>query len=399
MLTYYVEFFKDNHASIRMRSENIDETNEEAVIEFLNSDLYKGRETYELKQVDLEQYPIEDIRGIYSIDDVYTIAVIPNKTPFRDYIGVILTSSSKIWKRGQVKLEIKQVDENEYQAFSYLRNHSLRFSGRYKLKNGILGDTWVKTSRTDAKNHATHDDRSYSFKMLNDSIAYLRIPSFSGGESAKIDSLYQIADNKIRDTPYLIIDVRDNGGGSDSNVTPLMPYIYTNPIQGDKVELLVTEDNLNLWKEWQASWEADQVNYSEDQINWIRSEVARMEKAKPNSWITRSKGSKYRTGDVSEYPNSVAIIQNQHCASSCETLLFWAKQSERTILVGENSGGYVGYGENGGLRTPCYDFSLSCTMTRYETQRKYEADGITPDHLLKYDRDWVAQTIELLGKK
>lgn len=399
VLTYFVEFFKDNHASIRMRSEAIDENDEAAVSAFIESELYQSREVYELEETDLQQYPIDDILGIYRIDDVYEIAIVSNKTPFRDYIGVILSSSSKIWKRGQVKLEIKQVGENHYQAFSYLRNHSLRFSGRYKLKNGILGDTWVKTNKMDGDNYATNTDQSFHFKMLNDSTTYLRIPSFSGGYGARIDSLYEAADEVIRQTPYLIIDVRDNGGGSDSNVSPLLPYIYTNPIKGDRVELLVTEDNLNLWKSWMKEWEEDERNYSPEQVEWISNEISRMEKVKPGTWIIRSKGGSTKTKDVAKLPKSVAIIQNQYCASSCETLLFWAKQSDRTILVGENSGGYVGYGENGGLSTPCYNFSLTCTMTRYQKQRKYEAEGVSPDYLLEYDRDWITQTVELLEER
>ncbi|MEO1654045.1 MAG: S41 family peptidase, partial [Bacteroidota bacterium] len=399
VLTYYVEFFKDNHSSIHMRSEGVDENNEEEVEKFLASDLFKNRESYAIQESDLKQYPIDDIRGIYRLADAYKIVVIPNKTPFRDYIGVILASKSKLWKRGQVKLEIKKIGENRYQAFSYLRNHSLRFSGRYQLKNGILGASWVKTTKKDARDYSASPNNNFDFKMLNDSTAYLCIPSFSGGYSAKIDSLYQAADAKIRITPYLMIDVRDNGGGSDANVSPLLPYIYTNPIQGDRVELLVTEDNINLWKKWKEEWEADSINYGKDQVKWIRSEVARMEKAKPNTFILRSKARKYKIKDKASLPKAVAVIQNQYCASSCETLLFWARQSDKTILVGENSGGYVGYGENGGVNTPCYNYRLTCTMTRYKEQRKYEADGVPPDYQLQYNRDWLEQTIEIWSKK
>ena len=399
VLTYYVEFFKDNHASIYMRSQGVDEDNEAAVSQFLEADLFQSREVYQLEEKDLKQYPLDDIRGIYRIDDVYEIAIVPSKTPFRDYVGVIISTKSKLWKKGQVKLEIKQVGDNQYQAFSFMRNHSLRYSGRYQLKNGILGDTWVKTSKGDGQSYATNEDLSFHFKMLNDSIAYLRIPSFFGDYAARIDSLYQAADSQIRKTPYLIIDVRDNGGGSDRNVTPLLPYIYTNPIKGDRVDLLVTADNINLWKKWQKEWEADSENYGSEQVAWIGKEIKRMEKAKPGSWIVRSKGGTHKTKDVVKSIKSVAIIQNQYCASSCETLLFLAKQSEKTILVGENSGGYVGYGENGAVNTPCYNFSLTCPMTRYKEQRKYEATGVIPDHQLAYDSDWIQQTIRLLEKE
>ncbi|MEM6378896.1 MAG: S41 family peptidase, partial [Bacteroidota bacterium] len=215
----------------------------------------------------------------------------------------------------------------------------------------------------------------------------------------QIDSLYEAADTKIRQTPYLIVDVRDNGGGSDRNVSPLLPYIYTNPIKGDRVDLLVTKDNLNLWKKWQKDWTEDSLNYSRDQVKWISREIARMERVKPNTWLKRSKGGKFRTKDVATYPKKVAIIQNQYCASSCETLLFWAKQSGKAILVGENSGGYVGYGENGGVDTPCFNFRFTCPMTRYLEQRKYEVEGVAPDVLLAYNSDWVEQTLKLLVKE
>lgn len=400
VLTYYVEFFKDNHASISMSSSNIDENNEEELQKFLQSDLYTSREIYEFKESDLKQYPIDDIRGIYhTSDDSYKIAVIPNKTSFRDYIGVIMESKTKLWKKGQVKIEIKKIGENKYQAFSYFRNHSLHFSGRFKWKNGVLGDIWFKTSKKDTHNYSGINDNSLHFKMLNDTIAYLRIPTFSGRYTAQLDSLYKSADAKIRQTPYLVIDVRNNGGGSDMNVRLLLPYIYTNPIKGDKVELLVTKDNLNLWKKWLKEWETDKNNYSQEQVDWLRGEVEKMEKVKPNTWILRSRAGKLKIKDISKYPKSVAIIQNQYCASSCETLLFWAKQSKRTILLGENSGGYVGYGENGALSTPCYNYRLTCTMTRYKEQRKYEAKGISPDYQLKYTSDWIEQTIKILSKK
>lgn len=398
ILSYYVEFFKDNHASISMHSVNIDEENEEEVEAFLNADLYQNREMYELTEADLQQYPLEDIRGVYTFGDVYKIAIIPNKTAFRDYIGVILESGSKLWKRGQVKVEIKKISDNHYQAFSYLRNHSLRFSGRYQLKNGILGDTWVKTTQTDSYNYSGTDDNELGFRMLNDSIAYLRIPTFSGDKTAQIDSLYEVADATIREIPYLIIDIRNNGGGSDGNVSPLLPYIYTNPIETDQVDLLVTEDNLNLWRRWLAEQEADTINYGEEELGWIREEIAKMEQAEMNSFIVRSEGDKIKIKDIADSPKAIAIIQNQYCASSAETLIFWAKQSTKTILVGENSGGYVGYGENGGVNTPCFDFWLSCTMTRYKEQRKYEAEGIAPDYALAYNRDWIEQTIALLSQ-
>ncbi|MDG1261529.1 MAG: S41 family peptidase [Flavobacteriales bacterium] len=95
-------------------------------------------------------------------------------------------------------------------------------------------------------------------------------------------------------------------------------------------------------------------------------------------------------------PKKVIIISNKYCASSCESLLFWAMESDKTMIVGENSGGYVGYGEISSVPTPAFKFELGCTITRYNHQRKYEADGIPPAIYLNNEKDWIEQALELL---
>ena len=47
----------------------------------------------------------------------------------------------------------------------------------------------------------------------------------------------------ILKTPNLIIDIRNNGGGSDRSYTELLPILYTNPIRKVGVELLSTSLN------------------------------------------------------------------------------------------------------------------------------------------------------------
>ena len=74
-------------------------------------------------------------------------------------------------------------------------------------------------------------------------------------------------------------------------------------------------------------------------------------------------------------------------------------ESDKTIIVGENSGGYVGYGEIGSVLTPNFNFELGATMTRYNKQRAYEAEGIPPDYYLSNDEDWVKQTLKILKAK
>ena len=81
------------------------------------------------------------------MENCCTISVFPDKTGFRDYVGVIVDSKTKLWKRGQVKLEFKKKpNSNLFEAFVYMRNHSLRYYHNFTFNDGILGGNWYKTS-------------------------------------------------------------------------------------------------------------------------------------------------------------------------------------------------------------------------------------------------------------
>ena len=322
--------------------------------------------------------------------------MVKSKTKFRDYIGVIVESKTPLWKKGQVKMEIQMTPNGQNTALVYLRNHAIRYYNTFPLKEGILGDIWFKTSKKDKINHALSTPNEFEVKKLSDSIAYIKIPTFSGSQTANVKTLYAKAKPIIESAPYLIIDVRNNGGGSDSNAKPLLDYIYTNPITNDKIDLYVTESNIKVWDQWYASIKHDTINYSSETRQWFVDEIAKMKASKLNSFLLRTKGDTITMNPAINAPKKVVILQNRNCASSCETLLFWAKQSSKTILAGENSGGYVGYGEIGQVKTPCFEFNLYCTMTRYEKQREFEVIGISPNNYLSYNRDWIEQAIDLL---
>lgn len=395
VLTYYVEFFKDNHSHISMENPAVNDRDPESVKAFLNSPLFLHREKINLGQV--EQKPLEDIEGIYqTVDSVYTIAIIPSKKGLRDYAGVILESRTPLWVPGQVKMELIRKGANTFEAFIYLRNHSLDFKPKMELSEGRLGDNWFKTSLKERHSFNLSSSGELEFREIDAETNYMRIPSFSGHLTAKMDAFYNKYDSLVRSKPYLIIDVRDNGGGSDRNVSPLLPYIYTNPFKDDVVDIYVTKDNIAVFETWYEGMRRDTINFDPASTRYMGHEIEKMKKMPQQSFMRRGSNSRVKLKKSLAKPSKIAIIVNKNCASSCETLLFWAKESKKTILVGENSGGYVGYGEIGGVKTPCYNFTLGCTMTRYRKQRQFEVVGIAPDYRLDNHSDWIAQTLKLI---
>jgi len=397
ILLNYVESFRDNHSSIYVNnSVSINENSDEEVNKFLNSDVYNSREIIDEIQAP-SNASLNSIENNYqTADSSYSVSIVKSQNLFRDYAGVILESKSQLWKKGQVKFELKEVGDNTYDMIMYMRNHSLRYYKNVKLVDGILNDTWYNLNLKENKSFNIDTRRDLTFLELDDETNYMYIPTFNGDWFSKLNEFYQKYDVAIQSKPYLIIDVRNNGGGSDTNVRPLLKYIYSKAFLTDDVDIYATKENIRKGQEWYERMKKDTANYSNEILNRVHSEIERMKSVPNKTFIERSKGFLVKLDTILPSPKKVAIITNKYCASSCETLLFWAMESDKTIIVGENSGGYVGYGEIGGVNTPNFNFELGCTMTRYKKQRMYEVIGIPPKYYLNNGEDWVQQTLKLI---
>ncbi|MCC6281136.1 MAG: hypothetical protein IT262_11075 [Saprospiraceae bacterium] len=399
LLTYYVEFFKDNHSHISMQSAPVDENDPALLQAFKNSPAFVHRERIRVDPAAWQNRPLQEIEGIYQTkDSTYTIVIVPDKKGLREYVGVVLESRTPLWEPGQVKLELRRKagQPKVFEAFLYMRNHSLSYQTAMALQDGRLGDNWFKTSLPQRNDYSQNPSASLEFRALDAETNYMRIPTFSGSRTAMLDTFYRHHDAQVRAKPYLIIDVRNNGGGNDGNAQQLLEYIYTHPFKGDAIDVYVTQDNIKVFEEWYRFMSQDSANFDAASMRSMREEIDRMKRQPEQSFMRRGGGERVRLDRVLHWPAKVAIIVNNKCASSCESLLFWAKESKKTILVGENSGGYVGYGEIGGVDTPCFGFHLGCTMTRYHDQRQFEVVGLAPDYRLDNQSDWIEQTLRLL---
>ena len=307
-LLVYVEFFKDNHSSIYInKSVSVDENNKEQVNQFLLSDIFRNREI--IKNINIiTDNSIQDIENQYQTKDTaYTVAVIENKNEFRDYVGIIIDSRTPLWKKGQVKFELKRIKENTYDMFMYMRNHSLRYYKNVQLVNGVLNDSWYNTSLN--KKISYNIDmahRDLTFRELDKETNYLYIPTFDRNWYAKISEFYEKYDTIIQGKPYLIIDVRNNGGGSDACASPLLKYIYTRPFKSDKVDVYATKENIRRFSEWYEGMKKDTTNFSKEFLKKFKEEIATMKSVPNKTFIPRSIGETVSMDSVLRNPKKIA---------------------------------------------------------------------------------------------
>ena len=395
VLVAYVEFFRDQHTSIDLGAggPSVNDKDSVAVRQFRASAPFQHTETVRLRPASFPS--LAAIEGRYqTADSAYQVQIQPARTGVRDYVGVIVRSRTPLWTVGQVKLELTRLpNQRGYRLIQYNRNHSASYLGDVLQEQGYLrGTSWQKLG---AKPVPRPVASPLVYRSLTTATAYLRIPSFDGSLHAQLDSVYR----RVAAAPpqNLIIDVRGNGGGSDANVVPLVPLLYTSSFQDDqREEYYVTADNVARFAAYYRNMRRDSARYGATALQHFRTTLRWLQQAPSGQFMADpTKTLKTFTG-VASRPERVVILYDRGCASSCETLLFWAKHSTKTTLGGENSGGYVGYGNVFSVPTPCLGFVLTSTTLRLPNQIPYEAVGVAPDVPLTLGEDWVAQAQRLL---
>lgn len=404
-LKQYIRYLKDHHSNINQNSRPVVETNQDSLQAFIASPLYQETEKIKTDSLELvtklSKSQPDDIEGIYiTSDTTYTVAVYKDRTTIRDYVGVIIGSRTKTWEKGQVKLEIKLNPDNSRVGYIYLRNHTINFQEWQPEKGVSPIPGWVKLYQPKSASLSNNIDNDLiRFKELDNSTALISVRTFSGSASRELDSAYAKIIPELKKYPNLIIDVRNNGGGSDRNYNALMPLLYTDTIYNDFVELFYTADNQKAYEEMRDEAKANPERWGKTGYQSWEYRLNQM-KGKPlNSFFAISpKGSKAYYKISNENPKKIAILYNRNCASSCEQLLIDAAFSKKVKLVGENSGGYIAYGNVMSITTPCGN-TLNWTTTRKNSDRKYEFVGVEPQvRIPATETDWVQYTRQLLAK-
>lgn len=391
-LKHYILYLQDHHSNYTPGNGTpVNDKDSAAVAAFLKSPAFLETETAPVNREKINSYlenSTDPIEGIYTTaDGTYEVAVMKN-APFRDYYAIILQSVTPLWKTGQVKFELNKDNQQDgYHYFVKMRNHRLSYEWIPVDNKSFSIPGWIKKGAASIKSETTNNEVIH-FTILDSQTTHLRIRSFNAALSKQLDSAYKVIIPQIKKYPKLIIDVRDNGGGSDWSYNALMPLLYTDTIVSDQVEIYNTPDNEAAYRRY------DSIAKSRGNNPVFTYPLSKMKKETYYSFVPMGDGTPdYGIYPVNKgYPEKIAILYNRGCASACESLLFDARFSRKTLLIGENSGGYTGYGNVMNITTPCGN-TLSWTTTVYKDQWRYEFVGIPPHiRIPENEGDWVEYT-------
>jgi S-formylglutathione hydrolase len=241
---------------------------------------------------------------------------------------------------------------------------------------------------------ATSPELRPSLAFLNDSTAFLRVPTFELGYKPLIDSVIASARTQLAATPKLLIDIRGNGGGGDASYDEILPLLATGPIHVVGADVLATPDNIAYYR---AALDISALPAA----TWalVRAAVARMTQH-PGRFVALDDDTTITFARIYPGIRRVGILIDDQVGSSAEQFLLAARQSRKVLLFGRTrSAGADDYANVRPVTLPSGTrvVRIPTSRTRRTGAARVDPNGIAPDVLIPRDAsDAVAYVRGLL---
>ncbi len=386
ILTDWAHFFRSGHIGVVL---NYPDTANAVTPNEIRAKFAK-HPTFQLPKNALPSTENDAICGSYIQEDFeIEIAKAYENNDYIRYVAVTKKADSMYWMPGQIKFYLEYVkNTGQLNALYFNKLHKERYTGAQWVdkKTGVLevaNNYWFKKQAnidSDLKRREERDllqKSSPYFKALSNATNYLRIPSFSYSEKKKIETVIQNNSDSLRARPNLIIDLRNNGGGTDESFKMLLRYISTNPILTVGMEFLSSENGIKIWQAIIDKNERDSAS-----INEYKHIVKTF---KDHKGMFVDLDSVYQSSDtiniLENNIKNVVILINHNNISSAEEFLLAAKQSKKVKLMGVTTGGALDVSNVDGTNSPSNIFTFVFAMSKSYRIGKFPIDeiGLQPD--------------------
>lgn len=404
-LLNWLRYFRRGHLWLNSISPN---KNSEKIDNEKIRKQFKNWETYAYNEKEFNTYISKlkepSMEGIWA-SPPYKIGV---RKVNNEYIGFILEADGVYWSKTQIKFKIH--DKNgKLSATYFMQNHTASEINEVKLLgNNYLSMDFVLLKRISPAFPADISIDRYQkfqstsiplFEKLSDKTVIIRIPSFDGSYKKQIDSVIDANMQIITKTENLIIDLQNNGGGSDESFENLIPLIYTNPIRVIGMELLSTPLNNKRMEDF-----ANDPDASVDDKKWAKEAVDKLNKNLGKFVNLDSNIVDVVTSDTMyTYPKNVGIIINGGCGSTTEQFILAAKQSKKVKLFGTTTFGSLDISNMYSVKSPCNDLELGYCLSKSYRIPDFTIDGkgIQPDFYIDKtipNYEWIDFVNKIMSK-
>ncbi|WP_026477100.1 S41 family peptidase [Alkaliphilus transvaalensis] len=237
-------------------------------------------------------------------------------------------------------------------------------------------------------------ESKYEMKNLNDKILYMCFEDFANPDA--ILKLMTKNRKAMEQTPNWIIDVRNNGGGSDDAYYPLLPYLFSKGEKRKSEDLfyLMTERNcdtrVELLKAYSANWES-----KEDVEKYIKLMETNRGKGfvKIDSTLDSIMQSFNKT---TVNPKHVIVITDTYCGSSGDQFIYDVKQASKVTVMGRPTAGVLDYSNLTSIKIDeVFQLMYPTSKMASVMKKQFTYNGIEPDIYIPWTPEHIEKDLDL----
>ena len=329
----------------------------------------------------------DPVEGIWRIGgDRYRLAVLRKAGAAGTFEAVVLTSTTPGWSAGDIKAILTRGDDGRF-AIDYRSGDRSALAMRADLVAGgeaLASDHLGAWSREwPPVADPGRFDRLFgaddlALTRVSARTLWLRLPDFDDSRAAPLLALLKQRAADLRSTPNLIVDLRNNAGGSDYVYAPLLPLLFTRPIYSIGVEMRATRDNAALRRAL-----ADRIRAeAPEQATELYRQADLMEHHLGEYLSPDSRPfSSYAAPAIAPSPRRIVVLIDG-AASSGEQFLLDARQSRKVTLMGKtNSAGVLDFANVVATTSPSGRLALQWATSRSLRLPDDPVDpvGVAPD--------------------
>jgi hypothetical protein len=331
---------------------------------------------------------LDPIEGIWYAPG-YRVAIVPREAGnTREFVGVVLSSDSALWKPGQVKATFTRNTDGSYRTVLRADDHSKRHMDARLYRNLLLATTpmtWGREFPVAPHEEGTLDPGNPSrptLRLAGDDAVVVSVPSHDPSFRSVLDTLVARNRDALATRPFLVIDIRGDLGGGSLTTAPLVPFLVSRtqrpPIGPDGMSTVVSSpDNIRYF---QRGWNPDSI------AQRMAASPATVMPLMRNETL----GMPFPGDSAMAVPRRVAVLMDRGVASAGEAFVLQARRSTKVTLYGDNTWGMIDYQSVMVVRLACRErgilfgypmIAASATLPR----DGLNARGIAPDVRLASD--------------
>ena len=284
-------------------------------------------------------------------------------------------------------MEMKTFCEKLAKNLSSIKDEHLTvfFGEKPCLKSKLIGNVGTR------QHHDQKKIWTVETLPLKKKILLITISKFASFGSPIWDGFLEKVEKNLKIADFVLLDMRGNGGGDDSIGWKLAELLVGNKKisspYGHQYKVVTRSGLETRWNRFRLK-----SKFSKS----LREKVFLYDYVKKDKRIFSNRRGKTIKMDSTltninkrKALKPIYILQDKACASSCESTIDFFEYIYPVTKIGENTAGYVHFGNLGTaqLKNSKIMLSVPSTFNEYRDGRFIEGEGITPDIRVKRGQD------------